>query len=392
MDLTPKYNEELDKILKYWSTVAFDREDELFYGRVDENNHRDINAPLGLVMYARILWSFSASFPSTQNPLHLEMADFAYRTLVSYFFDKTFGGTYWMVDFNGVPLSDQKQIYGIAFAIYGLTAYYKVNNDATVLADAIELYQIVEKYSHDKVKGGYFEAFNRDWTTATDLRISAKDANEKKTMNTHLHVLEAYASLYKIWPDVVLKEQIKSLLNLFNDKIFNPKTLRFNLFMNEDWEVKSNTISYGHDIEATWLLYDAALAIKDPNLIEITRKLALTITRNMLTDFNDDGSLPYEFEPNSNQLINEKHWWVQAEACVGLLNAWQLSGDEKFLAYFEKNWSFIEKYLIDHKNGEWFWGLTPSNELMKGQDKAGFWKCPYHNTRSLLEIMTRLSN
>jgi len=392
MDLTPKYNEELDKILKYWGTVAFDREDELFYGRVDENNHRDINAPLGLVMYARILWSFSTGFQSTQNPLHLEMADFAYRTLLSYFFDKTFGGNYWMVDFNGVPLSDQKQIYGIAFAIYGLTAYYKVNNDATVLGDAIELYQIIEKHSHDKVKGGYFEAFNRDWTTATDLRISAKDANEKKTMNTHLHVLEAYASLYKIWPDAILKEQIKSLLNLFNDKIFNPKTLRFNLFMNEDWEVKSNTISYGHDIEATWLLYDAALTIKEPNLIEITRKLALTITGHMLADFNDDGSLPYEFEPNSNQLINEKHWWVQAEACVGLLNAWQLSGDEKFLAYFEKNWSFIEKYLIDHQNGEWFWGLTSSNGLMKGQDKAGFWKCPYHNTRSLLEIMTRLSN
>ncbi len=390
MGYTPKYSNELVQILDYWSTVVFDKGKKRFYGRVNENNLPDVNAPLGSVMYARILWSFSAGFQSTQNPLHVEMANRAYQVLIKYFFDKTFGGIYWMVDFNGIPLSDKKQIYGIAFAIYGLTEYYKINSDESVRANAIELYHIIEKYSQDTVKGGYFEAFNRDWTSATDLRLSAKDANEKKTMNTHLHVLEAYASLYKIWPNQVLKERIKSLLYLFKDKFFNSGTLRFNLFMDEDWIVKSETVSYGHDIEATWLLYDAAVTIEDDILIEITRELALTITNHMLTDFNDDGSLPYEFEPASNYLVNEKHWWVQAEACVGLLNAWQLSGDTKYLEHFEKNWAFIENHLIDHKNGEWYWGLTESNELMKGQDKAGFWKCPYHNTRSLLEIMKRL--
>jgi mannobiose 2-epimerase len=391
MEPTPTYRKEIDEILNYWSTVVFDQDQKLFYGRVDENNQPDVKAPLGSVMYARVLWSFSAGFQSTRNPVHLEMADYAYQTLVNYFFDKTFGGTYWFVDVKGMPLSDKKQIYGIAFAIYGLTAYYNINRNESVLAHAIDLYQVIEKYSYDLQNGGYVEAFHRDWTTATDLRLSGKDANEKKTMNTHLHILEAYTNLYKIWPDQILKEKIKALIDLFKDVFFNSTTLRFNLFMDEDWKVKSSTISYGHDIEATWLICEAAVAVGDVALVEITRNLALTITEHMLEDFNTDGSLPYEFEPESNHLTNEKHWWVQAEACVGLLNAWQLSGDEKYKIHFEKNWSFIAQYLVDRQHGEWFWGLTASNELMARQDKAGFWKCPYHNTRSLLEMAQRLA-
>jgi mannobiose 2-epimerase len=383
---TDRYYNQLQSILSYWSTIVYDTKRDRFYGRVDENNVPDETAPLGSVMYARTLWAFSAGYQATNNPGHLLMAGKAYRCLTTVFWDKTYGGIYWLVDISGQPLADKKQIYALAFAIYGLTEYYKINPDDSIIDQAKELYWLIERYSYDPVNDGYFEAFNRDWSTADDLRLSDKDNNEQKTMNTHLHIMEAYVNLYRVWPDAALARRILKLVNLFHDRIVDAKTKHLVLFFNDVWDKRSDMISYGHDIEASWLLCEAAEILGDETLIARTKQLAIAMVDAILPGF--DNGLNYEVD--GGHLIAEKHWWVQAEATVGLLNAWQISGKDFYLDIFKHNYEYIERYIIDHVNGEWYWGIEGQHTIMQGQDKAGIWKCPYHNSRCLLEIRRRL--
>jgi mannobiose 2-epimerase len=384
-----RYYKQLQSILHYWSTVVYDDKRDRFYGRVDENNVPDEAAPLGSVMYARALWAFAAGYQVTKNTRDLFMAEKAHRYLTTVFWDTTYGGVYWLIDAGGQPLADKKQIYALAFAIYGLTEYYKVKPKECVLDQAKELYWLIERYSYDPVNNGYFEAFNRDWSLAGDLRLSDKDSNEQKSMNTHLHIMEAYVNLYRVWPEAALARKIVNLVNLFHDRIVDAYTKHLILFFSDVWEKRSDMISYGHDIEASWLLCEAAEIVGDEPLIVRTRQLAMAMIDATLSGFDSDGGLNYEVD--NGHLIAEKHWWVQAEAAVGLLNAWQISGQTVYLNLFDRSWDFIEQYLIDDVNGEWYWGIKERYEIMPGQDKAGIWKCPYHNTRCLLEIMKRLS-
>jgi len=387
MTATDTYYKQLQSILHYWSTVVYDHKRDRFYGCVDENNVPDESAPLGSVMYARALWAFSAGYQVTKNTRDLLMANNAYCYLTTVFWDKTYGGVYWLIDADGQPLADKKQIYALAFVIYGLTEYYKVNPEEKVLDQAKELYWLIERYSYDPVNEGYFEAFNRDWSVADDLRLSDKDSNEEKTMNTHLHIMEAYVNLYRVWPEVTLARKIVNLVNLFHDHIVDARTGQLILFFNDLWQKRSDTVSYGHDIEASWLLCEAAEIAGDEALIMRTKQLALTMVAATIPGFDSDGGLNYEVE--AGHLVAEKHWWVQAEAAVGLLNAWQISGQADHLDMFNRNWGFIEQHLIDSANGEWYWGIKDHHTIMPGQDKAGIWKCPYHNSRCLLEIMKR---
>lgn len=379
---------ELQSILAYWMSNTPDERRGGFFGRLDEHDRPDKDAPRGLVLNARILWTFSAAWRSTGQWIYRPVATRAYEYLRSFFFDKEYGGAYWSVTASGEPLNTRKQIYGQAFALYGLSEYYRAIGDQNVLDQAIGFYQLIERRSYDPRYGGYFEAFDRDWTSLEDLRLSDKDANEKKTMNTHLHVLEAYASLYRVWPNEGLREHIRRLLDVFHIHIIDKRTGHLGLFFTECWEPRSTMVSYGHDIEAGWLLHEAALVIEDAPRTHRMAHLALQLAALVEEGLDVDGGLWYE--RTDGVLVREKHWWPQAEAMVGYLHAWRINGDLRWWRRSTAVWDFVKAHIRDAHNGEWFWGVTGDHTPMPGEDKAGFWKCPYHNTRACLEIMRML--
>ncbi len=391
-DLTKFRNElqqEFRSILHYWISNSVDNQYGGFFGKIDNENIVDTEAPKGLVLNARILWTFSAAYAYTTDENYLRIAERAFEYLVEKFRDPEYGGFYWSVDKTGKIKDGKKQVYGIAFCMYGFSEYYKITNNPKALEQAIICFTCIEEHSFDKRRGGYLEAFTRDWQPVSDLRLSAKDANEKKTMNTHLHVLEAYANLYKVWKDEKLKSSIKKLLQNFIDHIVNKDSGHLHLFFDEDWNVKGDIISYGHDIEAAWLLLEVAEIIEDENLVGAVKGIAVKIADAASRGLDIDGGLWYEKE--DGKLVKEKHSWPQAEAMVGFFNAWQITNDEKYLQYVLNNWQFIQQYIIDKKKGEWFWGVNADHTVMEGQDKAGFWKCPYHNTRACLELIKRIN-
>ncbi|MBE9583517.1 AGE family epimerase/isomerase [Mucilaginibacter sp. JRF] len=378
-------------ILNFWSNHAVDDINGGFIGRVDHQNISYPDAPKGSVMYARILWSYSAAYQLQADDKYLEMANRAYQYILDYFIDREHGGIYWTVDYQGNPLDTKKQVYANAFVIYALAEYYKAVNNDEVKQQAIELYHLLVEKSYDTINSGYFEAYTRDWQPIADLRLSAKDANEQKSMNTHLHVLEAYANLYTIWPDAGLRQQIVGLLNNFSEHIIDAESGHLVLFFDEYWNRRSTTISYGHDIEAAWLLLEAAEIIEDEQLTVEFKDLAIKMADAALEGIDTvDGGLWYEFDDTHGGLIKEKHWWVQAEAMVGYLNAWQLTDEWKYADISLKLWGFVQAHIIDKQRGEWVWGIYADGSLMAHEDKVGIWKCPYHNSRTCIEVYKRV--
>ncbi|GGI25346.1 AGE family epimerase/isomerase [Pedobacter mendelii] len=382
---------ELENILDYWVHFTVDEINGGFVGKIDNYNNINFSAPKGSVLNARILWSFSAAYNLKANPEYLANANRAFEYITNFFIDKAFGGVYWLIDAKGKPVDKKKQVYAIAFTVYAFSEYYLASKNESAKKMAIELYNDLINHSYDSKKGGYFEAFSREWKSLDDLRLSEKDANEKKTMNTHLHVLEAFTTLYRIWPDENLKLKIIELINDFTKHILEPETGNLILFFDENWKAKSDIISYGHDIEASWLLLEAAEAVGDETLIESVKSISVKMADTSINGLDTDGSLWYEYEPSKNHLIKEKHWWVQAEAMVGFFNAWQISHDEKFLEISLRNWMFVKSKIIDYDKGEWFWGITEQGEIMPKEDKVGVWKCPYHNSRACIEIIRRIA-
>lgn len=383
---------ELRSILGYWMKYAPDIENGGFVGRIDSLDLIDSNAPKGAVLNARILWSFSAAYKMDQCVEYRENAQRAYDYLSRFFFDEEFGGVYWTVDHLGQPLETRKQVYAIAFVIYALSEYYTVSWDGKVKEMAKSLYRNLVEYTFDQEQGGYFEAFSRNWDPIDDLRLSEKDANEKKSMNTHLHVIESYTNLYRIWPDEELKQHIIQLLDNFLNHILNREDYHLILFHDEMWNKKSDTISYGHDIEASWLLAEAAEVINNEFYKGTFEDVALKMAAASEEGLDHDGGLWYEYDMDRAYLVKEKHWWVQAEAMVGFFNAWEINGDEAFLERSFEAWEFVKRYIIDRQNGEWFWGVDEAGKVMPGEDKAGLWKCPYHNSRACMEIIRRIAN
>jgi len=381
---------ELENILSYWKRFTVDERNGGFFGKIDNDNHVDYSAPKGSVLNARILWAFSAAYNLRADTELLEIADRAFQYINNYFTDREFGGVYWLLDCEGNPIDSKKQVYAIAFTIYAFSEYFVASGDPIAKQKAIGLYHNLVRHSYDVEKGGYFEAFDREWNPLDDLRLSEKDANEKKTMNTHLHVLEAFTVLYRIWPDEDLKDRIIELIHDFTAHIISKETGSLILFFDGNWEARSNIISYGHDIEAAWLLLEAAEAVADQDLIDLVKSISVKMAEVAKNGLDADGSLWYEYEVSKNHFIKEKHWWVQAEAMVGFFNAWQVSGDQDFLKISMKNWSFVKDKIIDWDNGEWLWGITGTGEVMQGEDKVGLWKCPYHNSRACIEIIRRI--
>lgn len=375
-----------ENILPWWINRMPDFQRGGFYGRIDGREKTITDAPKGGILNARILWSFSAAYARLGDQAYLEMATRARDYIFRHFFDDKYGGTYWSLSADGEPLETKKQIYSQAFFIYALSWFHQATGERESLDRAIELYRLIEKHSYDKRHGGYYEAFTREWGEKADLRLSDKDANEKKTMNTHLHVLEAYTALYRVWPDTGLRRQLDGLMQIFTERIVDPVTSHLNLFFDEEWNRRSAIVSYGHDIEASWLLCEAADAL---GAVDVVAGVALKIASAAHEGLAEDGSLFYEKDDLTGHFDRDRHWWVQSEAVVGFLNAWQLSGDNSWLELAANVLDYISTRLTDRENGEWFWSIRDDGTVNRDDDKAGFWKCPYHNSRMCLEILSR---
>ncbi len=382
---------ELENILRYWMKHTIDQQNGGFYGKIDGANKIYPDAPKGSVLNSRILWAFSSAARYTANTQYRLVAQRAFQFISDCFLDKEFGGVYWTVSHEGKPLDTKKQIYAQAFAVYGLSEYFLLTGEVQARKMAVKLYKDIVRYSYDDQYGGYVEALSREWGALSDLRLSAKDANEKKSMNTHLHLLEGFTNLYRTWPDPDLKERIRELVRNFLDHIINKDSAHLILFFDEQWTPRSQTVSYGHDIEAAWLLLEAAEVIEAADLVDEVKMLSVTIALAAREGLDADGGLWYEFEPSHNHTIRQKHSWPQGEAMIGFFNAWEISGDESFLQDSINSWRFTEQYILDKKNGEWYWGVEEDYAPMQ-EDKAGLWKCPYHNTRACLEIIKRINH
>lgn len=380
---------ELQSILSFWTNHTIDAVNGGFVGKVDNENRVYPAAPKGAVLNARILWAFSAAYNYNRRGEYLALATRAYDYIRDHFIDPAYGGVYWSVDHAGNLLDGRKQVYALAFCLYGLSEYYAACNNAEALRLALQLFDAIETHSYHQPFGGYLEAFERNWAEAADQRLSAKDANEKKTMNTHLHIIEAYANLYKVQPSPQLKERIAALLQLFHTYFIDAATHHLKLFFDEAWQEKPGVVSYGHDIEAAWLLLHCAETIADERWISIFESHAVNIADAAARGLDTDGGLWYEYLPQQHTLVKEKHWWPQAEAMVGFYNAYQLTGSTLYRQRSLESWLFIQRCLLDKQGGEWYWGVRENYAVMQEEDKAGFWKCPYHNARACLEIIRR---
>lgn len=379
----------LQNILPFWSEKMTDQKNGGFYGRIDGNDQLIPNADKGGVLNARILWSFSAVYLQEKNPLYLELANRAKDFILAHFFDPEFGGTYWTISFDGKAVDTKKQIYSQAFFLYAFTEHYRASGDESSLQTAIGLFRLIEKRSFDAERNGYFEAYSRDWELLEDLRLSEKDANEKKTMNTHLHILEAYTNLYRVWKDPELARQLRNLILIFTEKIVNATTKHLDLFFDENWNSKAKIVSYGHDIEASWLIDEAARILADQELLAIVQKVCIQIAEAACEGLQPDGSIVYEKDYTTGHLDKDRHWWVQSEAVVGFLNAYELTDNTEWRNKAMKCWKYISENLIDKADGEWFWSISDEGIANRKEDKAGFWKCPYHNSRMCLEVLSR---
>lgn len=374
-----------NNILPYWLTKMPDNVNGGFYGRRDSSDTLQEEAQKGAIMNARILWTFSAAYLATGRADCLEAATRTKDYILDRFIDKEFGGAYWALNANGSVADDKKQFYAIAFMIYGLAEYYRACGDKEALDCAIGLFRTIERYSRDRVKGGYREAATRSWEPIEDMRLSEKDENFSKTMNTHLHILEAYTALLRVWRTEECLEATRYVLEVIMDRIVSADG-HLGLFYDDDWNRMDGEKSYGHDIEASWLMLEAAEVIGDSELLERTLAVTRRIAEAAREGLCCDGSMIYERHRNGSY-DNEKHWWVQAEAVVGQAYLWRYHGEEKALDLARRTWSYIRDNLVDNVNGEWYWSRMPDGSINTTEDKAGFWKCPYHNSRMCLETL-----
>ena len=383
-------------ILSFWQERMVDYQQGGFYGRIDGYDTLHPDAEKGAVLNARILWTFSAATRLFHKMPYRILATRAKDYLITRFIDREYGGVYWALNADGTPMDTKKQTYAIAFAIYGLAEYYRATQDSEALNAAIRLFEDLETHAFhvSPLEGesegvGYVEALTRDWQPIADMRLSEKDENGVFTMNTHLHVLEAYTNLYRVLKNVErddvqgtkerITKQLRTLIDIFANRIFDPATGHLMLFFDEKWQPSNTHTSPGHDIEAAWLLHEALEVFGDEELLNQT----LPVIHSLAQAAEED-------------IMDEKEWWCYAEAVVGYIDQWKLYQEEKpiesniNLELAETAFHYIQTHLMDRENGEWFWTILPDGTPDRTHDKAGFWKCPYHNSRMCIEIIERL--
>ncbi len=405
-------------ILPFWMQKMIDHEHGGFYGRIDGSGHLHPEAEKGAILNARILWAFSAAYRVLGKQEYLEVATRAKEFFLEHFIDEEYGGVYWSVDYKGNPLDTKKQFYAIGFAIYGLSEYARATGDREALDHAIELYECIEEYAFDSQYNGYIEACTRSWGEIADMRLSDLDANYPKSQNTHLHIIEPYTNLFRCLKEMQaasscnyvpvlgsvlpvgitvpqdtlarIEGSLRNLINIFIDNILNPETHHLDLFFEMDWTRGAGHLeSYGHDIECSWLMHEAALVLGDKNVLRKMEPIVQMVAKASEKGLRSDGSMIHEANLDTGHVDDDLHWWVQAENVVGWLNIFQHFGDQLALEKASRCWQYIKDNLIDWENGEWFWSRHPDGVLNTIDDKAGFWKCPYHNGRMCLEVIER---
>ncbi len=407
-----------NNILRFWLDKMVDRENGGFYGRIDGQEVLHADAEKGAILNARILWSFSAAYRVLHDEEYLEAATRAKDYIIEHFIDKEYGGVYWSLDSKGNPLDTKKQFYAIGFAIYGMSEYARATGDREALECALQLFDCIEEHALDPVYNGYIEACTREWGTIADMRLSELDANYPKSQNTHLHIIEPYANLYRCLKELDVTEScnyvpvigavlpvdvavpqetkmrveraLRNIINIFTDHILNPETHHLDLFFDMDWTRQAGRLeSYGHDIECSWLMHEAALVLGDTDVLAKIEPIVQMVAKASEKGLRPDGSMIHEANLDTGHVDDDLHWWVQAENVVGWFNLYQYFGDEAALDNAERCWNYIKTQLIDYENGEWHWSRHPDGTLNTVDDKAGFWKCPYHNSRMCLEIIER---
>ena len=371
-------------ILPYWLKLKDPKGG--FYGEVSAEGTVFYDAPRGVILNARLIWSFAAAYAALKDTQYLVAAVHARDWFLDHFCDHKYGGVYWSVTAEGERLDTKKQLYAQGFAIYALSELYKVTGDDEALKNAVNLYKVVESHFADTVNGGYIEALSRDFSPLEDMSLSAHDINADKTMNSHLHVLEAYSNLYQVWPDETLKTRVEALLSLTGERVMGADG-HLQLYFKRDWTVLPGAVSYGHDIETSWLALEAAFALHDADVVNRVRPWARRVGAAGNEGLLPDGSMRYEKLPDG-QFDDSRQWWVQAESVVGNLWLWKYHADAEALERALSAWNYIREHLVDTLSGEWWWAILPNGSRDLSQPKAGFWKCPYHNTRMCLQVLS----
>ncbi len=408
-----------NNILCFWLNKMQDYEHGGFYGRIDGCEVLHPEAEKGAILNARILWAFSAAYRVLQKPEYLEAATRAKEYIIDHFMDKEFGGVYWSVDYQGNPLDTKKQFYAIGFVIYGMSEYARATGDKEALDYALQLFDCIEEHAFDAKYNGYIEACTREWGEIADMRLSELDANYPKSQNTHLHIIEPYTNLYRCLQEFRAAEScnyvpvigsvlpigvsvsqneiarveyaLRNLISIFTDKILNPETHHLDLFFDMDWTRGAGRLeSYGHDIECSWLMHEAALVLGDNYVLEKVEPIVRMVAAASEKGLRPDGSMIHEANLDTGHVDDDLHWWVQAENVVGWFNLYQYFGDKDALNKSLCCWDYIKSQLIDWEHGEWHWSRHPDGSLNTVDDKAGFWKCPYHNSRMCLELIERI--
>ena len=388
-------------ILSFWLQHMVDLEHGGFYGQMRGDGTLVSQANKGGILNGRILWSFSAAYRVLGHQEYLEAATRAKNYILQHFMDHQYGGTYWEVDYLGHPVNTKKQFYALGFMIYGLSEYARATGNQEALDCAVHLFQTIEEQAWEPQYGGYIEAKMGDWKPIADMRLSEKDANYPKSQNTHLHILESYTNLYRTLKErsslqvtlpvrQVLEKALRRLIDIFCLRILNPETHHLDLFFENDWKRGAGWLeSYGHDIECSWLLHEAAFVLGDSDIVSRVEPIIQMVAKASEKGLNPDGSMTHESNVDTGQVDADRHWWVQAETVVGFLNVYQHFADESALQKALHCWQYIQENLIDHEGGEWWWSCNQEGSINRAEDKAGFWKCPYHNSRMCLEIIER---
>lgn len=372
-------------ILPFWENL---KDDEFggYYGYVDFDLTVDKKAVKGCILNSRILWFFSNAYLTLKDEKILPYAKHAYEFMIKYCFDKENGGIYWSLNYDGTPCDTTKHTYNQAFAIYALSSYYAATGDKDALSRAESLYEIIESKMKDDL--GYLEAFTIDFKPESNEKLSENGVMAEKTMNTLLHVFEAYTECVRVSGHEGMKKQLYFMLDVIVNKIFNPELNRQEVFFDREYNTLIDLHSYGHDIESAWLV-DRCLDVLDDNDIrKIVEPVTRALTEKIYSRAYKDHSLLNECEKGVDDV--RRIWWVQAEAVVGFYNGYQRTGEEKYKEAALDIYNFIEDKLLDKReSSEWFWCLDGDFLPTSKQPIVEPWKCPYHNGRMCFELINR---
>ncbi len=384
-----EFQEHLEEnLIPFWNRME-DNENGGFYGYADSDGNPDKNGSKGCILNSRILWFYSAAYQLLNKSELLEKARHAYKFLSEHFYDTRYGGVFWSVHADGTPEDDTKHTYNQSFAIYALSVYYQASGDKQALNLAYNLYNIIESKCRDE--NGYFEAFSREFYPVSNEKLSENGVSADRTMNTLLHVMEAYTELYRADEFYAVADSIRDILRIFKFRVFDSDKEICRVFFDKDYNSLISLESYGHDIEASWLIERACQVLGDKayyaEMLPVIRLLADGALKNGIDIKNR--AMNNECE---NGKVNEKKvWWVQAESVTGFYNAYQNEPDRaEYLDASQNVWDYIQKYIIDKKTGEWIEDIEPDDTVKPGQALAHPWKCPYHNGRMCIEMIQRL--